>query len=142
MPAPNLTVEKLVGHWSHGVAHGYYGGSHDFSLVFLSDGRGAFIHDGWWTYRYGTFHWKIRGGVLALAGQRYADPQRYTERRCLRLEGVVRASYDPGQQRERLDVPLVDEPNDYYLISRDVAETDLHLEYLRIGDGGAGITQH
>jgi hypothetical protein len=134
--SPNvITAEELIGHWSHGIAHGYYGGSHDFSLVFLRDGRGAFIHDGWWTYRYSSFRWTLRKGVLVLSDQRYTDPQGFSQSRCLMVAGPVIASHDAAQARERIDVPLVGEPHDYYLLTRDVAEADLHLEHLAAGGG-------
>jgi len=64
------TIDNLIGQWSHGIAHDYYGGSHDYRLVFLADGRGSFTHDGWWTYRYVEFDWQLRPDRLVLSNQR------------------------------------------------------------------------
>jgi hypothetical protein len=135
MPAPSLTASKLVGHWSHGIAHGYYGGSHDFSLVLLADGRGSFTHDGWWTYRFAAFRWRLDGTRLFITEQRYSDPQRFSTKRCLQIDGPLSLQFDSAQQRNRLDLPLVDEPHDFYLVNRNVIEADLHLEHLTSGDG-------
>jgi len=133
MRSSKLTSRRLIGHWSHGLAHDY-GGSHDFSLIFLADGRGAFIHDGWWTYRVGSFRWRLRRGELVLTSQRFWDPDGWMGNRCLQIAGPVVASFDPVQKRERLDILLLDEPNDYYLVTREVGEKDLQLEHLPRGD--------
>ncbi len=132
LSAQSLIVTQLVGHWSHGVAHGYYGGSHEYAIVLLADGRGSFIHDGWWTYRYASFRWTIDGMKLAVTQQRYREISMGmgNGRRSLQIEGPVSIRFDTVHQRERLDIPLVDEPNDFYLITRDVGEADLHLEHL------------
>jgi len=135
MPTPSLTIPQLVGHWSHGVAHGYYGGSHDFSLVLLADGRGSFIHDGWCTYRFASFQWSIEAGTLVISTQRFCafSPMGH-DRRCLQIGGSVSLRFDSTQQRERLDIPLADEPSDFYLVTRDVREADLQLEHLARAD--------
>ncbi len=127
----NKALLPYVGYWSHGIAHGYYGGSHEYRLILLEDGRGAFIHDGWWVYRYGAFQWNRCNETITLTQQRFIDGAMGTGNRCLRLDGRALLSFDKALERERMDVPLIGEPHDYYLITRDVTEANLHLEYLR-----------
>jgi hypothetical protein len=135
LPKP-LTVADLVGQWSHGIVHGYFGGSHDFRFVFLSDGRGCFIHDGWWTYRYAEFQWKLNGRELIFVKQRYRDFGTLSNKRCLQIDGSPSLRFDKRQNRRRLDLPLIDEPHDFYLVTRDVQATELHPEYLKAGCNG------
>jgi hypothetical protein len=133
--ADQLLTSQLVGRWSHGVAHNCYGGSHDYVLVFLADGRGAFVHDGWWTYRYAAFRWRLDGATLVLSQQRYRMLQPgMSERRCLQVDGALSLMFDSKQQRERLNIPFIEEPNDFYLITREVRESDLMLEHLPDAD--------
>jgi hypothetical protein len=137
VPAESVKAADLVGHWSHGIAHeNYYGGSHEYAFVLLPDGRGSYTHDGWLTYRFASFRWRIDENTLVLSEQRFRIFHSMGhEQRCLQVEGALSLTYDTTQGRERLDIPLVDEPKDFYLVSRDVSEADLKLEYL------AGDTQ-
>ena len=131
MPAQTLTVPMLCGHWSHGIAHGYYGGSHDFRFIFLPDGRGAFVHDGWFPYRYASFCWRIRDDALVLTGQRYrVFSSMGDEKRCLQVLGPLSLRFDSAHQRECLEIAIAGEPADYYLVTRDVQERDLQPELL------------
>jgi len=116
--------KQLIGLWSHGVAHGYYGGSHDVRLALLPDGRGAFIHDGWFTYTYGLFQWQLDGSQLRLSHQRFQSHASLGTR-ILQIAGLIVLSFDEPEQRERLDIPFVNETNDYYLLRHEVTESDL-----------------
>src|SRR3954467_6703964 len=121
MPAQTLPVADLAGYWSHGIVHDdCYGGSHENALVLLPDGRGSYIHEGWLTYRFASFRWRIDGTTLVLSEQRFRIFHSMgCEQRSLRVEGPLSLTHDTTQKRERLDIPLIDEPNDYYLMTRD-----------------------
>jgi hypothetical protein len=127
---PGLAKSDLIGCWSHGVAYNYYGGSHDYRLILLGDGRGCFIHDGWSTYRYADFAWKVDMSRLVLLGQRYCELMKFTSNRCLQIVGGSSLGFDASQNRQRLDIPFLNEPTDYYLVNRDVKASDLQPELI------------
>ena len=128
----------LHGIWSHGVANGYYGGSHDFRFVFLPSGRGSFCHDGWWRYRLITFYWHVTPDqsiqLIAQKGTASAWPDSLQLNVALE---PIKLTWSDEQQMQQLIVPISDEPNDYYRVSRDLA---LAAEYLTPDDcGGCGM---
>jgi hypothetical protein len=131
---------KLVGVWSHGVIHAYYGGSHDFRLVLMPDGIGSYRHDGWWVYRYALFHWDlIDGNILRFNRQRNrinGFMERNSPKRIEIENKPVLLDFDNSHSLERLVVPLKSEPNDFYLLSRDPTDmaSELHTEYLHAGE--------
>ncbi len=124
----------LHGIWSHGVANGYYGGSHDLRLVFLPYGRGSFCHDGWWRYRLITFYWHVTPNysMQFLAQKSVAETNPGLLKLTVSLEPIS-LTWDDQQQMPRLRVPIQDEPNDYYRISSNLK---LAREYLEPDDWG------
>ena len=126
MSMRETVAADLIGHWWVG----YYGGSDDYHIILLADGRGAFVHGGWWVYRYASFRWKPRGNRISITDQRYRNLDMSYEKRCLQIDGNFSLAFDPVQKRERLRLAIDGEPTDYYLMKRAVGESDLHLEYL------------
>ena len=110
---------EFVGVWSHGVAHQYFEGSHDFRFVFLPDGRGSFCHDGWWRYRLVEFYWHVTpaDAMQLIAQSATVDT---TPHSPLALPLIpVSIAPDDSLGVQKLTIPLTDEPNDYWLVSRD-----------------------
>jgi hypothetical protein len=133
--------ESVCGAWSHGIAHEKcYGGSHEFLLVLLPDGRGSYRHSGWWVYRYFLLRWELSdSGVLSLQCEQsrvYTDMGYGSE--CVRVARTpVSVEFDTAQGRERLTVPLLNrEPSDFYLLTRTDAEQCLGLEFLNTSEFG------
>jgi|GEM_PF-7050239 len=56
-------MNEIIGTWVHGHANGHGGGSHDFWFIFSSGGRGRFVYNGWWLYRFDTFSWHACPGT-------------------------------------------------------------------------------
>ncbi len=110
---------EFVGVWSHGVAHQYFEGSHDFRFVFLPDGRGSFCHDGWWRYRLVQFYWHITPSrALQLIAQN-AIISAWPHSPLQIPLSAVSTTLDDSIGLQQLTIPLVDEPNEYWRVSSD-----------------------
>ena len=57
---------ELYGIWSNGALNKYYEGSHDPRLVLDYNGKGCYIHDGWWIYGKHTFNWEAKKEKLSI----------------------------------------------------------------------------
>lgn len=56
-------MNEIIGAWVHGHANGHGGGSHDFWFIFSPGGRGRFVYNGWWLYRFDSFSWHACPGA-------------------------------------------------------------------------------
>lgn len=127
------TPEFLYGIWSHGVANGYYGGSHDYRFVFLPSGCGSFCHDGWWRYRLITFYWHVTPdqSIQLLAQQ--GTGSNFGPLKLSVPREPIRLTWNRKHKMNQLIIPVEDEPHDYYRVSCNLT---LAAEYLTPGKWG------
>jgi hypothetical protein len=116
----NMESQYLIGAWSHGVANSSQNGSHDFRLILLPDGRGSFWHDGWWRYRYFSFRWQFQNDRLQLHDQQLIVQDWDAGTGKLDLNNApLNLVFDSKLNRECLIIPFINEPNEYWLLTRE-----------------------
>ena len=122
----------LCGVWSHGVANGYYGYSHDMRLVFLPDGRGSYCHDGWWRYRLYEFYWHVtpKEQIQFISIEATEDMQ-MNGYRFPRIVDSYSITMDDELQLAKLQIDELDDG--FHLVCNDL---ELAKTYLTPDDGG------
>ena len=120
--------KELCGVWSHGIAHNYYGHSHDMRLVFLPDSRAAYCHDGWGRYQLNTFYWHVTPQrQIQFLGVQINGPFGYFPKQVETFE----ISRNSNLGLRKLTVDVLD--FDYYLVCPDLQLAEEYLEPDELG---------